>query len=186
MSGTGGVQLQIYEGGGYMSDRAVWWLIYGRCSSGTGSQARHRRTVRRLVRAHDAGAHSDPHDVRDVRRRAAAECRANTCDPRLPRGELHVDLPGHGSLRAEGYARTSCGDALPTSKERGRPARTQRGAEHEGSRCATSSRTYRPREALLMARQNATGVYGAGMTYMASVADRIGAPQAANPSCRCP
>jgi predicted TIM-barrel fold metal-dependent hydrolase len=180
MSGTGGVQLQIYEGGGYMSRRAVWWLIYG--------QVFERHPGIRLVIAEQYEGWYVPTMLELDSIHVTFGMFGDEL-PRMPseymRSNVFLGASFMSTYQAteawrEGYAENVMwgrdyphieGTWAPSEDSDAEP-NTKLALRHVFSNVPT-------REALLMAGQNAIGVYGLDAAYMASVADRIGAPTAA-------
>lgn len=177
MSGVGGVQLQIYEGGGYMSRRAVWWLIYGQVFE------RHPKlklviaeqyegwyvpTMRELDSVHMTfGMHGD-----ELPRMPSEYMRSNVF-----LGASFISTFQAEEAWREGYAENVLwgrdyphveGTWAPSDDPEAEPV-TKLALRYVFSKVPT-------REALLMAGENAVGVYGLDATYLAAVAARIGAP----------
>ena len=96
-SGPGGINVQVYEGGGWLSRRSVWWLIHGQVFERFPEpQARDHRAVRRLVRADDARARRDLPALRHRRAGPASPEAAERVlrAERVPRRELHEHVAG--------------------------------------------------------------------------------------------
>jgi predicted TIM-barrel fold metal-dependent hydrolase len=176
MSGPGGVELQIYEGGGYMSRRAVWWLIYG--------QVFERHPGLKLVIAEQYEGWYVP-TMWELDSVHVTFGMFGDELPRMPseymRSNVFLGASFMSTFQAEeawrdGYAENVLwGRDYPHIEGTWAPGdtdvepTTKLALRHVFSRVPAT-------EALLMAGQNAIGVYRLDGPYLASVAARIGAP----------
>ena len=94
--GPGGMQIVAYEGGSFMSRRAVWILTFGHgLRAAPRAQARHHRTGRGLVRTDHARTRLVLHELHDG---LAADQTPERVPPseRVPGRQLHLSVAGPG------------------------------------------------------------------------------------------
>jgi predicted TIM-barrel fold metal-dependent hydrolase len=180
MSGPGGIELTIYEGGGWLSRRAAWWLTYGLVFEN------HPKLNLVIAEQYEGWYLPTMRELDSVHLTFGIQMGTL---PKMPSEYLRSNVYIGGSFMstfqaeeavAEGYVENLLwgrdyphveGTWQATDDPDAEPI-TKLALRHVLSRVPTG-------DALRIAGQNAVRVYGLDGDYLAGVAARIGAPTAA-------
>ena len=180
LSGPGGLDIMIYECGGWLARRAVWWLVHGRVFD------RHPDLKLVITEQYEGWWSSTLHELDSIYLSFGAKARGASVLPRLPSEYVRANVWMGASFPSvelledahrEGYVTNVLwGSDYPhvegTYLNWDGPSVTRTALSHALSHLPAE-------EALMVAGTNAVGVYGLDVTALAAVAARIGAPTVA-------